>query len=259
MATSVLIPQQAGKSGAMLHCSRSLGAKDSGALGCLLFRAYACRPLRPAVRWLLRRTEGGMTHSVTLRRIFQHYYNVTVGPFSYGPGLKPGVFDPGCILGSFCSIAAGLQVLRRNHPTSWVSQHPLFFNRQMGLVDHERIALADSNPLRIGSDVWIGTNVIICAGCRLVGDGAIVAAGAVVTRDVPAYTIVGGSPARPIRKRFPPAVEAAVAASEWWLRPLPEIVRHLDLFTQDLTPQMIERFKIAFPPSRPGRSLPETP
>lgn len=105
MAVSVSIPQQAGKFVGLLHYSSSLGAKNSGALGHLLFRAYACRPLRQAIRWLLGRVEGGMTHSVTLRRIFQHYYNVTVGPFSYGPGLKPGVFDPGCILGSFCSIA----------------------------------------------------------------------------------------------------------------------------------------------------------
>ncbi len=222
--------------------------------GRLLFRAYACRPLRPTVRWLLRHTEGGMTHSVTLRRIFQRYYNVVVGPFSYGPGLKPGVFGPGCVLGSFCSIAVGLHVLRRNHPTSWISQHPLFFNRQMGLVNHERIPLAESNPLQIGNDVWIGTNVIICAGCRHIGDGAIVAAGAVVTKNVPPYTIVGGSPARPIRKRFPSEVEAAVAASEWWLRPLPEIVQHLDLFTQEIDQQSLEKFKVAFPPLRDAQA-----
>jgi acetyltransferase-like isoleucine patch superfamily enzyme len=200
-----------------------------------------------------------MMHSVTLRRIFQRYYNVTVGPYSYGPGLKPGVFDPGCIIGSFCSIAAGLHVLRRNHPISWVSQHPLFFNRQMGVVDQERIASADSNPLCIGNDVWIGTNVIICAGCRLIGDGAIVAAGAVVTRDVPAYTIVGGSPARTIRKRFPPDVEAALAASKWWLRPLPEIVPHLDLFTCEIDLQTLDKFKVAFPPPPDAQAESATP
>jgi tetrahydrodipicolinate N-succinyltransferase len=120
----------------------------------------------------------------------------------------------------------------------------------MGLVDDERIASAERNPLRIGNDVWIGTNVIICAGCKLIGDGAIVAAGAVVTRDVAAYTVVGGSPARTIRKRFTPEVEAVVAASQWWLRPLPEIVLHLDLFTRELDSQALEKFKAAFPPLR---------
>lgn len=242
------IPQEAGKSAVLFHCSRSIGGNNSGALASLFFRAYACGPLRPAVRWWLRRTEGGMIHSVTLRRIFKHYYNVTVGPFSYG--IEPGVFESGCIVGAFCSIAAGVHVLRRNHPTSWVSQHPLFFNRNMGLLDHDRIPSVCCNPLRIGNDVWIGANVIICPGCRLIGDGAVVAAGAVVTRDVAAYTIVGGSPARPIRRRFSPEVEAVVAASEWWLRPLPEIVRHLHLFTRELDAEAIEEFKAAFPPLR---------
>jgi acetyltransferase-like isoleucine patch superfamily enzyme len=194
-----------------------------------------------------------MSRSVTLRRIYERYYDVVVGPFSYGPGLKPGVFDPGSILGSYCSIAAGVRVLRRNHPTSWISQHPLFYDQQSGLVDRDRIAAPESNPLRIGNDVWIGTNVIICPGCRIIGDGAIVAAGAVVTKDVPPYTIVGGCPARPIRKRFPPDVEAAVAASEWWLRPLREITQHVDLFTRELDPQVLEKFKAAFPPKQNAR------
>lgn len=258
MVTSAPIPQEPGAPISLLHGTRLLGAKSSGAFGYLLFRAYAYRPVRPGIRWLLARVEGGMTHSVTMRRIFQHYYNVTVGPFSYGPGLKAGVFDPGSIVGSFCSIAAGLRVLRRNHPISWISQHPLFFNSQMGLVDRDQLPSAESNPLRIGNDVWIGTNVIICAGCRLIGDGAVVAAGAVVTNDVPPYTIMGGVPARPIRKRFSSDVEGAVAASEWWLRPLPDIVRHLDLFTESVTLEMIKRFKNAFPPPSVRRGSPET-
>lgn len=213
MASSAPIPQEADRCAALFRCSRSFGAKSGGVLGWLLFCAYAWSLLRPAVGWFLRRTEGGMTHSVTLRRIFRHYYKVAVGPFSYGPGLKPGVFDPGCILGSFCSIAAGLQVLRRNHPTSWVCQPPLFFGRQMGLVDSDRIALAESNPLRIGNDVWIGSNVIICAGCRLIVDGAIIGAGSVATKDVRPFTLVATNPAKPIRKRFSPEVEAVVAVS----------------------------------------------
>jgi virginiamycin A acetyltransferase len=222
--------------------------KPSARVSRFLFHAYAWRAARPLVRELLRLAEGGMMHSVTLRRIFKHYYGVSVGPFSYGPGLKPGIFDPGSVIGTFCSIAAGVQVLRRNHPTSWISQHPLFFRRDMGLLDQDRIAPVESNQLRIGNDVWIGANVIICPGCTSVGDGAILAAGAVVTKDVPAFTIVGGNPARPIRKRFSPEVEAAVSSSQWWLRPLPEIARQLDLFTSEIDADALDKFKLAFPP-----------
>lgn len=187
--------------------------------------------------------------SETWRRIFYNYYGVTVGEFSYGPGLQPGLFSSGTTVGAYCSIASGVQVLRRNHPADWVSQHPLFFNRVVGLLNRDAIHSLAENPIQIGNDVWLGLNAIICPGCRSIGDGAIAAAGAVVTKDVPAFTIVGGNPARPIRKRFAPEVEEAVAASQWWLHPFPEIVENLDLFTQELTPELLPRFKRAFPTS----------
>jgi acetyltransferase-like isoleucine patch superfamily enzyme len=216
-------------------------------LGAFLSAVYRFRLLRPAIRWLLDRLEGGVMFSETLRWIHYRYYLVTIGRFSYGPGLRPGVFSPGTVIGNFCSIAGGIRVLRRNHPTKTVSQHPLFFNQLMGLVEVDSIPAIAENPLVIGHDVWVGLNVIICPGCRKIGDGAVVGAGAVVTKDVPPYTIVAGNPARPIRKRFSLEVEAAVAASQWWQRPLPELVERLDLFTQDITEHSLHRFADAFP------------
>jgi len=195
------------------------------------------------LNWL----EGGSMFSETLRLVYEHYYQVTVGAFSYGPGLKPGAFWPGTRIGNFSSIAEGVKALRRNHPTDRLSQHPLFFNHVVGLVAADTIPSVVANPLVIGHDVWIGLEAIICPGCRNIGNGAIIAAGAVVTKDVAPYTIVGGNPARPIRKRFAPEVEAAVAASEWWLRPLPELVQHLDLFARPLTEESLAGLIAAFP------------
>jgi virginiamycin A acetyltransferase len=227
--------------------SKGLLPRRSSAVGTLLFECYALRPLRPVVRWVLDRIEGGTMFSATWRKIYIHYYGVRLGNFSYGPGLRAGVFGPGTKIGNFSSFAAGINVLRRNHPTNRVSQHPLFFNRRVGLVHEDTIDEIADNPLLIGSDVWIGLNVIICPGCSVIGDGAIVGAGAVVTRDVPAFSIVGGNPARLIRKRFSPDVEAVVAASKWWTQPLPEIVRNLDLFTHNISGDLLGKFAKAFP------------
>lgn len=215
-------------------------------LSSVYLNAYRARILRPLIRRILRRVEGGTMYSGTWRRIMLQYAGVFLGDFTYGPDLRPGVFEPGTRIGSFTSFAPGLRVLRRNHPTGWFSQHPFWFNEKLGVVPRDTIPKNDENPLTIGSDVWIGMNVIICPGCHCIGDGSVVAAGAIVTRDVPPFTIVGGNPARPIRKRFPPEVEAIVAASRWWLRPLPEVIRHLDLFTCEITEESLRRFASAF-------------
>lgn len=219
-------------------------------LGGLLFTLYRFRAFRPGVRWLLDRLEGGMMFSQTYRRIYQAYYGVEVGTFTYGPGLKPGVFPSGTKIGGFCSLADSIAVMRRNHPMDRVSQHPIFYNRRVGFISSDSIAAVQDNPLEIGSDVWIGYNVIICPGCKSIGNGAIIGAGSVVTKDVPPYTVVAGNPARPIRKRFTPKVEEVVAASQWWLRPLPELVQNLNLFTQEITDESTDTFSQAFPPAR---------
>ena len=79
----------------------------------------------------------------------------------------------------------------------------------------------------IGNDVWIGYEAVVLAGVTI-GDGAIVAARAVVTKDVPPYTIVGGVPARPIRKRFPDAEIAQLLELKWWDWPPERIAASID-------------------------------
>lgn len=177
--------------------------------------------------------------SQTLRRIYSQYYQIELGWMAYGPGLKPGNISPGTKIGKFVSIAEGVITLRRNHPTQWLSQHPMFFNAAVGFVDQDRIPGIRDNPLRIGHDAWLGLNAIICPGCQEIGDGAIVAAGAVVTRNVEAFTIVGGNPARLIRRRYEPEVEKLVRELAWWHWSPEQLLQNAELLTGELSAQRL--------------------
>ena len=123
------------------------------------------------------------------------------------------------VIGKFCSIACGAKFLfnSANHTQRSLSTYifPVLFE-EWGL-DVERIPEAWDNKgdIVVGNDVWIGYEAVILAGVTI-GDGAIVAARAVVTKDVPPYTIVGGVPAKPIRKRFSDGEIAQLQALRWW-------------------------------------------
>src|ERR1017187_10039206 len=131
------------------------------------------------------RLEGGEMWSQTFRDLLREHYDVEVGLHSYGPALWPGNLPRGTRVGNYCSFADGVQVLRRNHPIDRLSQHPFFFNAAVGLLSRDKIQAVTDNPLHIGHDVWIGQNVLIAPGCTSVGNCAVVAAGAVVSKDVP--------------------------------------------------------------------------
>lgn len=134
------------------------------------------------------------------------------------------------IIGRFCSIACGAKFLftGANHTMRSLSTYPFpIFFEEWGL-DRGDIAGAWDNKggLIIGSDVWIGFEAVILSGVTI-GDGAVVGARAVVTRDVPPYTIVGGVPARPIRKRFPDHVISRLLELSWWNWPEDRIRENL--------------------------------
>lgn len=138
------------------------------------------------------------------------------------------------IIGKFCSIACGTKFLFNcaNHTLQSLSTYtfPLFYE-DWGLEKAD-VAKAWDNKgdIVIGNDVWIGYEAVIMAGVHI-GNGAIIAARAVVTKDVPPYTIVGGVPARPIRKRFGEAVIQKLEALQWWNWPVEKIRRYLPLLT----------------------------
>ena len=114
---------------------------------------------------------------------------------------------------------------RRDHPIDRISQSPLFYNRALGLTRHDTIPEERDNPLTIENDVWIGDRVTILSGCRRIGNGAVIAAGAVVTRNVQPYSVVGGVPARQFRERFPRHIADRIEASRWWDLPLGDLLQ----------------------------------
>lgn len=123
------------------------------------------------------------------------------------------------IIGKFCSIACGAKFIfnSANHTLSSFSTYPFpIFFEEWGLNIKDVAAAWDNKgDIIIGNDVWIGYEAVIMAGVT-VGDGAIIGTRAVVTKDVPPYTIVGGVPAKPIRKRFDNETLDELLKIRWW-------------------------------------------
>lgn len=134
------------------------------------------------------------------------------------------------IIGKFCSIACGAKFLfnSANHTLSSLSTYPfpLFFE-EWGLEKGDVTASWDNKgDIVIGNDVWIGYEAVIMAGVT-VGDGAIIGTRAVVTKDVPPYTIAGGLPAKAIRKRYSEEMITALLELKWWDWPEDQIARNI--------------------------------
>ncbi len=123
------------------------------------------------------------------------------------------------IIGKFCSIACGTKFLFNcaNHTLKSLSTYtfPLFYEEWELEKSNITTAWDNKGDIVIGNDVWIGYEAVIMASVHI-GDGAIIAARAVVTKDVPPYTIVGGTPAKEIRKRFDAEVIQQLLMLKWW-------------------------------------------
>ncbi len=139
------------------------------------------------------------------------------------------------IIGKFCSIACGARFLfnSANHSLSSLSSYPFpIFYEEWGLK-RENVADAWDNKgnIVIGNDVWIGYESVILAGVTI-GDGAIIGTRAVVTKDVPPYTIVGGVPAKIIRKRYSDEVISELLHIKWWDWEKQKIAKHINAIQQ---------------------------
>ncbi len=165
--------------------------------------------------------DGAFDRATTPRDLPPH---VSVGRHTYRVTAANCVFPTETApitIGNFCSIAAGVTFLAHaDHATKLPTTYPFRsqltrrFDREVPAGNHNYDAVT-RGPITLGHDVWIGVNAIVLSGVEI-GTGAIVGAGAVVTRNVPAYAIAVGNPAHVVRKRYPDDTIAKLLASKWW-------------------------------------------
>ncbi len=167
---------------------------------------------------------------ITLDRHVTHP-NISVGRYSYYSGYYHGHSFDDCarfllpdadadklVIGSFCSIGSGAAFImagNQGHRNDWISTFPFFWMPEVPAFAGAANGYQPAGDTIIGNDVWIGSEAIIMPGVTI-GDGAVIGTRALVARDVEPYAIVGGNPARVIRKRFDDADIARLLALKWW-------------------------------------------
>ncbi len=193
---------------------------------------------------VLRRDGGGIVLPKATRieapaslKWTDYHHSLELGAFSY----QVSGYCFAARIGRYCSFGENVQIGRQNHPLTWASTSPTFylnaklFDLQSGFEGAEEFArfrfetvtpATRVKPTTIGNDVWIGHAAQIMAGVTI-GDGAIVAAGAVVSKDVPPYAVVAGNPAQIKKFRVPPQMISPILRSKWW-RFAPWQLQHLD-------------------------------
>ena len=174
--------------------------------------------------------------------------NIVVGRFSYYSGYYHGHSFDDCarylmpdrddvdklIIGSFCSIGSGAAFImagNQGHRSDWVSTFPFHYMPEVPAFAGARDGFRGAGDTVVGSDVWIGSEAMIMPGIRI-GHGAVIGSRALVTKDVEPYTIVGGNPARPLRKRFSEEQIAMLLEMAWWDWPLEQLAEAMPLLCE---------------------------
>lgn len=145
-------------------------------------------------------------------------------------------------IGKFCSISWGVTIGGGEHDYNKITTHDFLYNTDNdlngGIIGYQRF----SQAIEIGNDVWIGTNSTICRGV-CIGDGAVIGANSVVTKDVPPYAIVAGCPARIVKYRFNKTIIERLLNLRWWNFPDHKIKENFSLFLEDDIEKILCKFE----------------
>ena len=155
--------------------------------------------------------EKGVFRSRTLRKLYKECREIDAGEMSYG--WNTDEINGPLLIGRYCSFGPGVRRIQINHPSSGITTHPCWFNPTVGWVNRD---FRTNTKLEIGNDVWIGANVIILPSVKKIGNGSIIGAGAVCTKDIGDYEVWGGVPARFIKMRFDKNICKSLNESKWW-------------------------------------------
>lgn len=169
------------------------------------------------------------------------YKGYKIGEWTYGnPNVRKGDSITRLEIGKYCSIASGVQILLGGeHRKDWVTTYPfnVIFPEARSIEGHP----ASKGDITIGNDVWIGLNAIILSGVQI-GNGAIIGAGSVVVKNVPAYSIVAGNPAKVLRIRFPIEIIEKLEKIQWWNWPDEQVIEALPLLLDDSIEKFISKY-----------------
>lgn len=188
--------------------------------------------------------DSNVDSSVTFNRnttlegnnVIYHSVNISDSSIGFATLIGPKTHLSNCKIGRFCSIAHDVSCEPYTHPTANVSTYPSFFNTGNNLPFgkssfnfEEMLKTSKGFIVEIGNDVWIGSHVTIKGGIKI-GDGAIIGMNALVTKDVPPYSIVGGVPAKIIRYRFNKSIIEGMLRIQWWNWPIELIKQRQEEF-----------------------------
>lgn len=205
---------------------------------------YTRRVFLKFFHWVLDKPELSSTHKINRSIYFRSFEGrkaalpyshpqVTVGDYTYG--FRPESFfsyhpDDRVLIGKFCSLADGVKFVFGHHATNQVATFPI---RALCCGYAPYFDAKSKGHIEIGNDVWIGLNVIILSGVKI-GDGAVIAAGSVVTKSIPAYSIYGGVPAKFIKHRLGEDQISKLLKIRWWNWPIEKIRENEALFYGDV-------------------------